>query len=201
MNKPPDLFPPEPPALPVGIEWEYHTLRAEIVSRIQARHQILSITLTIAGVFLGVGLNTPGIVLAYPPLAMFLTYAWAQNDLRVRNIAMYIREHIETKRKQLGLHWELSVQQSRITNNDSLWHKILDTFADGGVFLWTESMALFIGSAQIADAYKDDSLSDLMAIVDVTLFLLAIMSLILTWQLIHIIGNGKETQPGESEQS
>ncbi|MGZ9234768.1 MAG: hypothetical protein ACXW4E_04520 [Anaerolineales bacterium] len=70
-----------------SIEMEYASLRGEIRKRIEMRQQIVSVTLTLAGIFLGVGLATQTVTLVYPPLAMFLAFGWAQNDFRIRDLA------------------------------------------------------------------------------------------------------------------
>jgi hypothetical protein len=64
------------------IATEYNALRDEILKRIELRQQFVSMTLTIAGVFLGIGVTTDTIALVYPLLATFLAIGWAQNDLR-----------------------------------------------------------------------------------------------------------------------
>ena len=74
-----------------GVDLEYNSLRGEILKRIELRQQIISITLTLAGIFLSFGLSTDTVALIYPPLAAFLSIAWAQNDFRIRDLATYIR--------------------------------------------------------------------------------------------------------------
>ena len=54
MSNPPRL----PNLNPPGIGLEYNSLRGEILKRIALRQQIISVTLTLAGVFLVFGLTT-----------------------------------------------------------------------------------------------------------------------------------------------
>lgn len=123
------------------LEMEYKTLRDEILKRMDLRHQMVSVTLTIAGAFLGFGLGTPGVVLVYPPLAAFLAVAWAQNDYRVRQVSTYIREHHE---KYLpGLGWETHMQAQRSSGGVGAWRLLL--MSHGGIFLLTQLMAIGIG--------------------------------------------------------
>lgn len=90
---------------------EYETLRAEILKRIEMRQQIVAITLTLAGVFLGFGLKTESVALVYPPLATFLAFGWSQNDYRIRALAKYIRNEIE--KNVPGLNYETYTNHQR----------------------------------------------------------------------------------------
>jgi hypothetical protein len=93
------------------IATEYTALRAEILKRIELRQQFIAMTLTIAGVFLGVGVTTDTIALVYPLLSTFLAISWAQNDSNIRRLAVYIRGHLENKTPYLG--WETYVQEGK----------------------------------------------------------------------------------------
>jgi len=42
--------------------------------------------------------------LTYPVLALFLSIAWTQSDIRIRQLGKYIREHIEGRLGNIG--WE-----------------------------------------------------------------------------------------------
>ncbi|MCC6613686.1 MAG: hypothetical protein IT320_09430 [Anaerolineae bacterium] len=115
---------------------EYGTLRQEILKRIELRQQLVSMTLTLAAVFLGVGLGTGTIALIYPVLAALLALAWRQNDFRTRRAAEYIREHHEKRLKGLG--WETYCQEQRRD-----WRHVV--MAHGGVFLVTQMLAVLVG--------------------------------------------------------
>jgi hypothetical protein len=128
----------------LGLELEYKTLRDEIVKRIELRQQIVAVTLTLAGVFLSVGLAFDAVVLIYPILALFLALGWAQNDLRIASTATYIRENIEPSFP--GLNFETWNQQRRGENKRTgPWRFVV--LSHGGVFLVTSILAIGIGLA------------------------------------------------------
>jgi hypothetical protein len=124
-----------------GIKLEYPALRSEISQRIGLRQQLIAITLTIAGVILSFGVSNGSIALVYPPLAVFLAYAWIQNDLRIRDTAIYIREQIEPKLP--GLNWETFVQNDRASSKNIRWRRTV--LSHGGIFLFTQLIAVLVG--------------------------------------------------------
>ena len=124
-----------------GVDLEYNSLRAEILKRIELRQQIISITLTLAGIFLSFGLSTDTVALIYPPLAAFLSIAWAQNDFRIRDLATYIRENLETA--PIGLGYETYVQRVR-SNNKKLGAWRFVVISHTGIFIFTQLMAVGI---------------------------------------------------------
>lgn len=121
-------------------ELEYNALRAEILKRIDLRHQMLSIALTVAGVFLGIGVTNGTIALIYPPLAVFLMAAWAQNDRRIYILATDLRHNAEPA---LGLAYEMRMNTSREGERDRGWRQTI--LSHGGVFLFTQLIALGVG--------------------------------------------------------
>ena len=124
-----------------GLVLEYETLRGEILKRIEMRQQIVAVTLTIAGVFLGVGLSTESVALIYPPLATFLAFGWAQNDYRIRELARYIRHEIE--KNMPGLNYETYTRHQRKTKEGlASWRFVV--LSHGGIFLITQLLAIGI---------------------------------------------------------
>lgn len=124
-----------------GVELEYNSLRGEILKRIELRQQIISITLTLAGIFLSFGLSTDSVALIYPPLAAFLSIAWAQNDFRIRDLATYIRENLETS--SIGLGYETFTQQVRTKNKKiGSWRTVV--ISHTGIFIFTQLMSVGI---------------------------------------------------------
>ena len=125
------------------LEAEYTALRSELLKRIELRQHIILATLTIAGIFLGFGVKEKDafVTLVYPPLAAFLSLAWAQNDYRIGDLANYIRDHIEKTRQDL--YWERYMQDIRGkgTRLTSLSFVILSS---GGIFIFTQFMAIAI---------------------------------------------------------
>jgi uncharacterized membrane protein YqaE (UPF0057 family) len=128
------------------IEAEYLSLRGEILKRFELRQQLIAILLTLAGIFLGVGVATETVALVYPPLAMFLAFGWAQNDYRIRDLARYIREELE--RPETGLKYETHVQMGRV-KSDSLGSWRFVVFSHGGTFVFTQLMAVGIELAKM----------------------------------------------------
>ncbi len=61
----------KPPLTREDVDLEYNSLRGEIIKRIELRQQMVTVTLTIAGVFLGVGITNKAVALVYPPIAYF----------------------------------------------------------------------------------------------------------------------------------
>lgn len=124
-----------------GVKIEYSSLRSEILKRIELRQRFMSITLTIAGVFLGIGVTTAAIALVYPPLAAFLAISWAQNDSCIKELAIYIRKRIEAQIPDLG--WETYAQKRRRKTRMRSWRFLI--LSHGGVFLFTQGMAIAVG--------------------------------------------------------
>ena len=124
-----------------GYGWEYTAIRGEILKRIEMRQQLISITLTLAGIFLSIGLTSEMVTLIYPPLAMFLAFGWSQNDLRIRRSARYIRDNLESL--HIGLNYETTMQQDRIENTGMAnWRYLV--ISHSGIFLFTQIMAVGI---------------------------------------------------------
>ena len=125
-----------------GIALEYETLRNEIIKRLEMRQKIMELTMTIAGIFIGLGIKTDSIAMLYPLLAIFLAAAWVQNDLRITDIGNYIRDHIENK--ILDLEWETTVQNKRVL--DASEGKFRSTIlAHGGIFIISQIIAMGVG--------------------------------------------------------
>jgi hypothetical protein len=125
-----------------GYELEYSALRAEILKRVELRQQIMSLALTIAGVFLGLGITTGSIALVYPPLAVFLAIAWVQNDSRIFDMALFIRDKLEPAIPGLG--WESFIQGKRQSDaRQGKWRTTI--LSHGGTFLFTQAIAIGIG--------------------------------------------------------
>jgi hypothetical protein len=81
---------------------EYGKLRDEILKRTDIQHQLLSLALVATGTFIVIESVT--VKLTYPILAFFLSIAWIQSDIRIRQLGIYIREHIEGRMGNIG--WE-----------------------------------------------------------------------------------------------
>src|SRR2546429_659030 len=93
---------------------EYAALRSEIEKRLELRQQLLVATLAVAGTFLTLGVQ-PGLsaltVLIYPIPAMFVAVVDAHSDLRIGQIASYLRE-LEESIFGAGWGWEAYRRQT-----------------------------------------------------------------------------------------
>lgn len=72
---------------------EYNTLRTELLQRFSTRHQLMSLTLTIFGTFLGFtafGSKSIYFVLLYPLLAFFMSNVYLTNILKIDRIIYYV---------------------------------------------------------------------------------------------------------------
>ena len=151
---------PEPQNLS-GPEIEYVSLREEGLRLIETRQQILSVTLTLAGAFLGIGWGTNGAMalLIYPPLAALLAAGWTQNEVRIRTISAYIRDHLEAAIPGLG--WE---RYSRNVAAKSRFMGIpIDILSIGGVFVLTQVLAIVLAFFHFEGTFVEY----LMIVVDV----------------------------------
>ena len=121
------------------LELEYQQCRAEILKRIELRQQLIQITLTFAGVLIGVGVQSRNMLISsiYPPLAFCFAMLWAQNDIRGRQLGQYIREEIEG---EMG-RWE-NFYRSRLSAETVFGGYPLSILAPGGAFIISEVVAI-----------------------------------------------------------
>lgn len=138
----------QPDDVPQGVEWEYKSLRAEVLQRIGMRQQIISLTMTIAGVFLAFGIENSTIALIYPLIAAALALNWIQNERRILGLSKYVRMNIERK-WNLGLNWETERQRERMQSKGL--RSIRFTLAShGSIFLITQVLATVVGMLQLS---------------------------------------------------
>lgn len=124
-------------------EAEYATLREEVLRRIESRQQTISIALTLAGAFLGLGWNAgPVVILLYPLIALLLAVGWAQNEVFIKQINAYIREHLEGEASGLG--WQRYSDQRMSEIRVFGWP--VEVLAIGGIFVLTQLMAVGLGT-------------------------------------------------------
>jgi hypothetical protein len=150
---------------PLSAELEYSSLREEVLKRIEGRQQALSITLTIAGAFVGVGWNAGSVVLLlYPLIALLLAAGWAQNEIIIRQLNRYIRDYLEEQVTVMG--WERYSRQ-RMTET-RLFGWPIDVLATGGIFIVTQLMAMGLGTYK----FGDSSLEWILLILDLAAVIL-----------------------------
>src|SRR5215510_9253270 len=122
-------------------ELEYSALKAEGLKRVEMRLQILQMTLTIAGVLIGVAvqLGNSLISLIYPPLAFCLAMLWAQNDIRSRQVADFIGKAYEREPA-----WE-RLYKKNYSDKGAFFYLPFSIIASGGTFIITELLAIVLG--------------------------------------------------------
>lgn len=122
----------------------YEQLHGEINQRLDLRQGILTFTLLVAASLFGLGLQSWAnavTVLCYPILALFLAQVWGQHDLKIGQIAAYLRQ-IEDDLLGPYPGWErwrrqhFQVKRYRIE------------VPARGVFLASETLAMLIGLAR-----------------------------------------------------
>lgn len=138
---------------------QYHSLREEIIQRVQARQQMWYVLLLVAGTFLSIGVQ-PGIaawtILLYPLIALFFAINWAHNDTRIDQITWYIQHEIEEPLQFKG--WETyRTQKFRRKRAEQRSHPLalvpgLLTFSSRGVFLTTQLLSIGIGAMRLVQA-------------------------------------------------
>lgn len=137
---------------PTSAEMEYATLREEVLKRIESRQQTISVALTLAGAFLGLGWNAGAVViLIYPLIAFLLAVGWAQNEIFIMQINTYIRDHLEGE--HTGLGWQRFSQQGMSELRIFGWP--LEILAIGGIFILTQIMALGLGGFRFTNSLPE----------------------------------------------
>jgi hypothetical protein len=128
-------------------ELEYMSLREEALRRVESRNTLLSVTLTLAAAFLGVGWGTGGAValMLFPPIAALIAAVWVQNELFILNINEYIRNVLEPRLP--GLHWESYRRET--AKRRGVFHFPVDIMSIGGVFLLSQFLAVFLSVFRI----------------------------------------------------
>jgi hypothetical protein len=151
---------------------EYNCLRAEILKRIELRQNLMSISLTIAGVTMGFGMTNAQIAFVFPPIALFLAILWSQNDIRSGEIDDYLQqfEGVDT-----GYGWvsHYKNKKSKATNWMGLSFSVL---GPGGTFFMTELMTIGIALVK----FTSNRLNWGLLITDMVALLLTISLITLT---------------------
>lgn len=130
-------------------EIEYATLREEVLKRVESRQQTISIALTLAGAFLGLGWNAGAVViLLYPLIALLLAVGWAQNEIFIKQLNAYIRDHLEGE--GTGLGWQRYTHQRMSELRVFGWP--LEVLAIGGIFILTQLMAIGLGAFRFSSS-------------------------------------------------
>lgn len=132
-----------PEAASAGAEAEYSALREEVLKRIESRQQTVSLALTLAGAFLGLGWGAGSVViLIYPLIALMLAVGWAQNEVFIKQINGYIHDHLEGQMGGVGFQRYSNQRMSELR----IFGWPLEILAIGGIFILTQLMAVGLGS-------------------------------------------------------
>ncbi len=118
---------------------EYTELKGEISKRSEIQHQLISIALVALGAMITVGVqDSPGALLAYPMLALFLSAAWSYNDIQIAQLGIYIRYRIEDRLIGGGLGWEHAIKAD--LSSKLIGQRII--LATRGILIGTEFLAI-----------------------------------------------------------
>ncbi len=152
---------------------EYAALREEIVKRVELQHQLISLSILVAGTFYSVGLqpNSSMVPLIFPFLAMFLAAAWFHNELLVIQIGGYIRYRIEPTFQVLG--WDSILPTLSADRRTPLG--LLDVFAARGILIGSQILAVFI--SLIASNLQVDNTRLVLMALDILVILMTILLL------------------------
>jgi hypothetical protein len=170
---------------------QYETLRGEINQRLDLRQQILTYTLVVAGTLFGLGLQSwmSGFtILCYPILACFLAGAWAQHDIRIGQIAKFLRELEDRYLGSIG--WE-SYRRREFGHKKHPLASGLVELPTRGLFLASQVLAVVLGIARSLPIPADQ-------IGMWTLFtLLLVIDAIAIAMTVYLVRHRRERTPGE----
>ncbi|HEY0071891.1 MAG TPA: hypothetical protein VGE04_18170 [Chloroflexia bacterium] len=116
---------------------EYAALRQEMTMRLEMQHQILAVALVAVGTFIQFGNSTS--ILFYPILGLFLASAWAEDGLRIRRTAAYIKDGIEERLLPPGEGWQHVNARFAVGRGGGLSH-----LTARGIFVGTQLTAIVV---------------------------------------------------------
>ena len=120
---------------------EFSALRDEISKRLSFQHQLIVISLVVAGTFFSLSFNSesdPKIIYIYPVIALFLASGWAYNNIRLKQIGLYIKNNIESNIINGG--WE-TYRIEHLHSNNIIRHSMSVIFGRG-IFIGTQLIFL-----------------------------------------------------------
>lgn len=119
---------------------EYDALRNEILKRMEIENQLTTFTIIVFGTILGIGYQNKftSLILLYPLIALFLTISHVQSEYHVRQIALYIKDHIESEVGKVNIGWETFLAENRYSRY---------YLGFGGIVMTTELLAIVVGTS------------------------------------------------------
>jgi hypothetical protein len=117
---------------------EYNALRNETLKRMEIENQLTTFTIIVFGTILGIGFQNKiaSLILLYPLLALFLSIGHTHSDYHVRQIGMYLKDHVESMVGTTNIGWEHYL----IVNRYSRYRLQVS-----GIFITTELLAILVG--------------------------------------------------------
>ena len=152
---------------------EYQSLRLEIIERIKLRQQLTISSLLLTATLLGIGLGEPKIALIYPPLIVFIAFAWSQNDYSIQRMSKYIRANFENLNPE-NYGWENYVANKRLNKLRFI------VISHNGLFVITQVMAIIIGVLGSLKSGIIDLESWLLIIIDIICVLVILLFIVLS---------------------
>lgn len=116
-------------------------MRAEILKRIEIKHQLTTLILVAAGSTVAAGVQYKNVFLlfSFPILSCFLSSVWIANTRGVRELSNYISTHIEPKLGKNNLGWE---HHHSISSHP---FRLVGIVGSGAMFICTELLAILAG--------------------------------------------------------
>lgn len=86
---------------------------------------------------------------------MFLAAGWAQNDYRIRQLALYIRDCIETKR--IGIGWETYTAELRKKGRirPFLLRGPFAKYSARGIFIGTQIITIVVAACNLSFSIQE----------------------------------------------
>lgn len=152
---------------------ECSELREEIIKRVEIQHQIISLTLIVAGTLFTIGIqkNATPVLLIYPIFSVFLSAGWAHNELQIGYISAYFKDKTESLILPRGMGWEN--YYSNHLKNQGFRFGSLNMLSSRGIFLSTQVVSLLLAWPRLKNTSEEKAFIaiDLIAVL-VTVLLL-----------------------------
>lgn len=158
---------------------EYNALRAEVLKRIEIRHQLTSLALIAPGTILAVGFQAKNsfLMLSYPILACFLWAVWLANARGIHEIGYYLKI-LESKVGENNIGWEHSKTPSHRP------YRFIGYMGSVAIFIFTELLTLLAG---ISIGYFDAIEKILLFFSIISIVITIMMFVILEIQRLHLL--------------